>query len=132
MTITYSRFASALLVVAALAPSISLAEPADFMFELVETSVPKGNGAVIQVRLMDMRDSSMVTGVALFAAQADMSPDGMAGMSTPVAFVDEVAPGIYQFGLDLTMEGTWRIGLTAKLPGEPEVTQVNLELEAMP
>lgn len=126
------RFAAALLGAAALAPSISVAAPADYLFELVETSVPKGPGAVLQVRLMDMRDSSMVTGVALFAAQADMAPDGMAGMTTPVAFVDEVAPGIYEFGLDLTMEGTWRIGLTTKLPGEPEPMQVQLELEAMP
>lgn len=132
MKSTYLRFVASLLVATMLAPTISVAAPADYMFELVETSVPKGPGAVLQVQLMDMRDSSMVTGVSLFAAQADMAPDGMAGMTTPVAFVDEVAPGIYQFGLDLTMEGTWRIGLTTKLPGEPEPMQVQLELEALP
>lgn len=132
MKTSYRRFASALLVAATIAPSSSLAAPADYMFELVETSVPQGPGAVIQVRLMDKRDSSMVTGVALFAAQADMAPDGMAGMTTPVAFVDEVAPGIYQFGVDLSMAGTWRIGLTTKLPGEAETMQVHFELEALP
>lgn len=126
------RFAAALFAAATLAPSISLAAPADYMFELVETSVAKGPGAVLQVRLMDMRDSSLFTGVALFAAQADMAPDGMAGMTTPVTFVDEVAPGIYQFGLDLSMAGSWRIGLTTKLPGEAETMQVQLELEALP
>lgn len=132
MKTSYRRFAAAFVLAATIAPSDSLAAPADYMFELVKTSLPQGPGAVIQVRLMDMRDSSMVTGVTLFAAQADMAPDGMAGMTTPVAFVDEVAPGIYQFSLDLSMAGSWRIGVTTKLPGEAETMQVHFDLEALP
>lgn len=120
--------------VLALALSVTSAFAAadDYRFELVSTDHRVGSGAVLQLRLTDLRTGQPVEGAVIYATRMDMAPDGMATMTSPVTAMPTEEPGTYRFATDLTMAGGWRFSVAAKVQGEPETVKAELELRAEP
>lgn len=103
----------------------------DYEFQLVETELKEGP-AEVAVRLIDKRTGQPVPGAIIFAARADMQPDGMETMTSSIEAVPSSTPGIYRFRVELSMEGNWRLSLAAKVQGETETLQGRLVLRARP
>ena len=133
-SIMMSRFT----LVAALAASLAyaaqtaLAGAKDYALELVETTRPVGAGALLTVRLTDLRNGAPVEGAVIFATRMDMAPDGMETMTTSVTLLPTEAPGLYRFATDLVMAGNWRFSVAVKVQGEPETVEAELLLQAAP
>jgi hypothetical protein len=132
-----SRFPFRRAAVAALAALLWQAAPAradiaDYAFELVEPTAPKGDGAVIAVRLVDRRSGAAVPDAVIFATRIDMAPDGMETMTSPIEAMPSTEPGVYLFRTDLVMAGGWRLSLAAKVQGEEGTLENQLVLTATP
>jgi len=104
----------------------------DFRFELVSTDHRVGSGAVVEVGLTDLRTSTPVEGAVIFATRMDMAPEGMETMTSPVTAMPAETPGNYRFATDITMAGGWRFSIAAKVQGEAETVEAQIELEAAP
>ena len=127
---SHPTLATALAVCLALVAQTALAGAKDYTLELVETSRPVGAGAILTVRLTDLRSSTPVEDAVIFATRMDMAPDGMETMTTPVTLLPTEAPGQYRFSTDLTMAGNWRFSVAVKVQGEPETVEAELLLQA--
>ena len=127
---TRVTLAAALAVSLGLAAQTALAGAGDYALELVETTRPVGAGAILTVRLTDLRNGAPVEGAVIFATRMDMAPDGMAGMTTPVTLLPTESPGLYRFATDLTMAGHWRFSVAVKVQGEAETVEAALVLQA--
>lgn len=103
----------------------------DYEFQLVETELKEGP-AEVAVRLVDKRTGQPVPGAIIFAARADMQPDGMETMTSSIKAVPSSVPGLYRFRVELSMEGNWRLSLAAKIQGETGTLQGRLVLRARP
>lgn len=129
---------SRITLAAAIAACLTLGAPTalagadDYALELVETTRPVGAGAILTVRLTDLRTDAPVADAVIFATRMDMAPDGMETMTAPVALLPTDAPGLYRFATDLTMAGNWRFSVAVKVQGEPETVEAKLMLEATP
>lgn len=124
--------AAALAACLTLAAQTALAGAKDYALELVETTRPVGAGAILTVRLTDLRTNAPVENAVVFATRMDMAPDGMETMITPVALLPTDAPGLYRFTTDLTMAGNWRFSVAVKVQGEAETVEAELVLQATP
>ncbi len=102
----------------------------DYEFVLVEEKIKAGDGAVVSVRLMHKPAGSLVVDAVVFAQRIDMEPDGMATMTSPLELLPGSEPGVFRFKTDLTMEGSWRLSLAAKLQGETGTLESRLVLKA--
>ena len=122
--------AAAIAASLAIAAQTALAGAKDFALELVETTRPVGAGAILTVRLTDLRNGTPVEGAVIFATRMDMAPDGMETMTTPVTLLPTEAPGLYRFASDLTMAGNWRFSVAVKVQGEAETLEAELLLQA--
>jgi YtkA-like len=92
----------------------------DYRFEPVGTDVRSGDGAILAVKLVHLPTGKPVSGAVVFRTRLDMSPDGMAAMTTKHELLPETEPGIYRFKANLTMAGGWALTLMAKVQGEAE------------
>ena len=126
----HRTLAAALAVSLALVAQSALAGAKDYTLELVETTRPVGAGAILTVRLTDLRSGAPVEDAVIFATRMDMAPDGMETMTTPVTLLPTEAPGMYRFATDLTMAGNWRFSVAVKVQGEPETVEAELLLQA--
>lgn len=124
--------AAAIAACLTLGAQTALAGADDYALELVETTRPVGAGAILTVRLTDLRTDAPVADAVIFATRMDMAPDGMETMTTPVTLLPTEAPGLYRFASDLTMAGNWRFSVAVKVQGEPETVEAKLMLEATP
>jgi len=121
---------------AALAASLTFAAQTafagakDYSLELVETTRPVGAGAILTVRLTDLRTGVPVESAVIFATRMDMAPDGMETMTTPVTLLPTESPGLYRFAADLVMAGNWRFSVAVKVQGEAETVEAELLLQA--
>ena len=122
--------AAAIAVSLGLAAQTALAGAKDYALELVETTRPVGAGAVLTVKLTDLRTGAPVEDAVIFATRMDMAPDGMEGMTTPVTLLPVESPGLYRFATDLTMAGNWRFSVAVKVQGEAETVEAELLLQA--
>ena len=122
--------AAALAASLTLAAQTALAGADDYALELVETTRPVGAGAILTVRLTDLRNGAPVEDAVIFATRMDMAPDGMATMTTPVTLLPTEALGLYRFATDLTMAGNWRFSVAVKVQGESETVEAELLLQA--
>jgi YtkA-like len=104
----------------------------DYEFQLVQTQVKKGDGAIVAVRLMDKRSGKPVPDAVIIAKRVDMAPDGMEEMSEPIEQLSSTEPGVYLFKAALVMAGGWRLSLGAKVQGETGTVQSELEFRATP
>jgi hypothetical protein len=126
------RAAVAALAALLLQVGAARADIADYAFELVEATAPKGDGAVIAVRLVDRRSGAAVPDAVIFATRIDMAPDGMETMTSPIEAMPSTEPGVYLFRTDLVMAGGWRLSLAAKVQGEEGTLENQLVLTATP
>ena len=131
MSIFFLRTRGAMLALA-LSATTAVAGADDYRFELVSADHRVGSGAVLELRLTDLRTGQPVEGAVIYATRMDMAPDGMATMTSPVTAMSTEEPGIYRFATDLTMAGGWRFSVAAKVQGEPETVSAEIELQAAP
>jgi YtkA-like len=125
--------APALIAVAAMATlSEARAETKDYEFQLVQSQIKKGDGAVVAVRLVDKRSGKGVSDAVIFTQRVDMAPEGMETMTSPTERLPSTEPGIYRFKTNLTMEGGWRLSVGAKVQGETGTVEGKLPFKAVP
>jgi len=124
--------AALLALVSAIAVSTAtLAGPEDYEFQLFESEIKRGDAATVAVRLTDKRTGDPVVDAVVFATRMDMQPDGMEAMTTPVEAMPSGEPGVYRFRTNLTMAGSWRFSIAAKVQGEAETVESRLVFEAV-
>jgi hypothetical protein len=133
---TLSNRCAALAVLAGLAWA-AIASPAradvkDFEFQLVQSEVKKGDGAIVAVRLVNKKTGKAVPDAVFAAKRIDMAPDGMATMDAPLEALPSTEPGVYRFKANLSMAGRWQLSLGAKVQGEIGTVQSKLVLKAVP
>jgi hypothetical protein len=134
MKLTISSGASSLALasfVLAAPPASAWAAATDYEFQLVESTIKQGDGAVVAMRLLDKRSGQSVPDAVIFATRMDMAPDGMEMMATPVEALRSDEPGIYRFKTNLTMAGGWQFSVAAKVQGESETVAGKLVLKAV-
>jgi hypothetical protein len=103
----------------------------DYEFQLVESTIKQGDGAVVSVRLIDKRSGEPVPNAVIFATRMDMAPEGMEMMATTVEPMPSDEQGVYRFRTNLTMAGGWQFSVAAKVQGEPETVESKLVLKAI-
>jgi YtkA-like len=116
---------------------ISLESPAfagvkDYEFQLVQSEMKKGAGAIVAVRLINKKTGKTVPGAVIFAKRIDMAPDGMETMQESLEPLPATEPGIYRFKTDLSMAGRWQLSLGAKVQGEEGTVETKLVLRVLP
>lgn len=102
----------------------------DYEFQLVQSDVKKGDGAIVAVRLMNKKTGKPVPDAVIFAKRIDMAPDGMASMAETIEQMPSQEPGVYRFKTNLTMAGRWQLSLGAKVQGETGSVESKLVLKA--
>ena len=110
----------------------TLAGIEDYTFELVQSELRVGDGAIVDVRLLNTKTGSTVPDAVIFATRIDMAPDNMADMTSTLRPLPSPAPGSYRFQTDLTMAGRWQLSLDAKIQGEIGTLDTKLVLTARP
>jgi YtkA-like protein len=110
----------------------ALADIKDFEFQLVQSEVKKGDGAIVAVRLVNKKTGKPVPDAVISAKRIDMAPDGMATMESPLEALPSTEPGVYRFKTNLSMAGRWQLSLGAKVQGETGTVQSKLILKAVP
>jgi hypothetical protein len=110
----------------------TLADVKDYEFQLVQSEMKKGDGAIISVRLVNKKSGKPVPDAVIFAKRIDMAPDAMQEMTAPLEQLPSTEPGIYRFKTDLSMQGRWRLSLGAKVQGEEGTVATQLVLKALP
>jgi hypothetical protein len=105
------------------------AKSTDYRFELVGKPQPSGQKEIVQMRLVHVADNKPVSNAVIFESTADMGPEGMPTMPSPI----EALPAqgdVYSFAVEPAMTGTWALHLAAKVQGEPETVHgiVNADL----
>ena len=109
-----------------------LADVKDYEFQLVQSEIKKGDGAIVAVRLINEKSGKTVPDAVIFAKRIDMAPDGMAMMAESIEQLPSTEPGIYRFKTNLTMAGRWQLSLGAKVQGEEGTVESKLVLKALP
>lgn len=104
----------------------------DYDFQLVQTEMKKGDGAIVAVRLTNRKTGKPVSDAVIFAKRIDMAPDGMASMAETIEQMPAQEPGVYRFKTNLTMAGRWQLSLGAKVQGETGSVESKLVLKATP
>lgn len=109
----------ALIGMASLSPTPSLAATQDYRFELVDQTIKMGHNVPINVRLVNTTTGKPVLDATITGQKLNM----LMGTMTMPAQVKAAAPdasGTYRFNGDTTMAGDWQLDLVAKIPGESE------------
>jgi len=110
----------------------ALADVKDFEFQLVQSEVKQGDGAVVTVRLVNKRTKEAVPNAVIFTKRIDMAPDGMASMASPLTEMPSDKPGEYRFKTNLSMQGRWQLSLGARVQGKTGSVQSKLIVKAVP
>jgi hypothetical protein len=110
----------------------ALADVKDYEFQLVQSEMKKGDGAIITVRLVNSKSGKPVPDAMIFAKRIDMAPDAMQEMAAPLEQLPSTEPGIYRFKTNLMMQGRWQLSLGAKVQGEDGTVEAKLVLKALP
>jgi hypothetical protein len=104
----------------------------DYEFQLIQSELKKGDGAIVTVRLVNKKSGTPVPDAVIFAKRIDMAPDAMQEMTAPLEQLPSIEPGVYRFKTDLTMQGRWQLSLGAKVQGEEGTVETKLVLKALP
>jgi hypothetical protein len=91
-----------------------------YVFSAVTSEITMEGEAILDVRLVHEPTGKPVENAVIFQTRLDMGPDGMGGMTAPVAAQGSPAPGIYRFAVAPTMAGRWELKLSAKVQGEAQ------------
>ncbi len=122
--------AGAVLMLCISGTSPARADVKDYEFQLVQSEMKRGDGAVVAVRLVDKKTGKMVPDAVIFARRLDMAPEGMPTMTSELEPLPADEPGVYRFRTNFTMEGGWQLSLAAKVQGEKGTLQARLGLKA--
>ena len=131
MTLFKTKGAVAAALVGLVWAGAAVADIKDYAFQLVQNELKKGDGAVVEVRLVNKRTGKPVPDAVIMAKRIDMAPDGMATMTAPLEQLPSTEPGIYRFKTNLVMEGGWQLSLGAKVQGETGTVENKLVLKAL-
>jgi hypothetical protein len=112
--------------------TVSFADVKDYEFQLVQSEMKKGDGAIVAVRLLNKKSGKTVPDAVIFAKRIDMAPDAMGEMTAPLEQLPSTEPGVYRFKTDLMMQGRWQLSLGAKVQGEEGTVTSQLVLKALP
>ena len=123
---------AALTAVVLAAANPALADSQDYQFQLVKPELKKGDGAIVDVRLVNIKTGKVVPDAVIFAKRIDMAPDGMEMMAAPIEAMPSPEPGVYRFKANLSMAGGWQLSLGAKVQGETGSVESKLVLKALP
>jgi YtkA-like len=110
----------------------ALADVKDYEFQLVQSEMKKGDGAIVAVRLVNKKSGKLVPDAVIFAKRIDMAPDAMQEMMAPLEQLPSTEPGVYRCKTDLMMQGRWQLSLGAKVQGEEGTVEAKLVLKALP
>jgi YtkA-like len=110
----------------------ALADVKDYEFQLIQSEMKKGDGAIVAVRLVNKKSGELVPDAVIFAKRIDMAPDAMQEMMAPLEQLPSTEPGVYRFKTDLMMQGRWQLSLGAKVQGEEGTVEAKLVLKALP
>jgi hypothetical protein len=131
MTLFRNKSAAVVALVGLVWAGAAGADIKDYEFQLVQKELKKGDGAVVEVRLVDKRNGKPVPDAVIMAKRIDMAPDGMATMAAPLEQLVSTEPGVYRFKTNLMMEGGWQLSLGAKIQGENGTVENKLVLKAL-
>jgi hypothetical protein len=109
---------------------VAQAAPQDYRFELAQKQVKAGNDAQFGVRLIHVPSGKAVENAVIFQTRLDMSPMGMADMTSRAIPMKAEEPGVYKFRAPLSMEGDWSLQLSAKVPGETDTVSGKVQFKA--
>jgi hypothetical protein len=112
--------------------SLALSDVRDYEFQLTQSEAKKGDGAIVEVRLVNKTTGKPVPDAVISAKRIDMTPDGMAAMAAPIEQLPTAEPGVYRFKTNLPMEGRWQLSLAAKVQGEVGTVESKLVLKVVP
>jgi YtkA-like len=116
----------------AVVSAAALADVKDYEFQLVQSEMKKGDGAIVAVRLVNKKSGKLVPDAVIFAKRIDMAPDAMQEMMAPLEQLPSTEPGVYRFKTNLMMQGRWQLSLGAKVQGEEGTVETKLVLKAVP
>ena len=108
------------------------ADVKDYEFQLVQSEIKKGDGAIVAVRLVNKKSGKPVPVAVIFAKRIDMAPDAMQEMTAPLEQLPSTETGVYRFKTDLLMQGRWQLSLGAKVQGEEGTVAAQLVLKVLP
>lgn len=113
-----------------------------YQADVLSQPVPIGAPTEFTVRLVDASTGRPVPGATITGARVEMTHphfahegSGAGAMTTEMGrgnarFAGSAGPGLYRLSADLSMPGTWKVDLSAKIPGERQLVQQTTELEA--
>ena len=123
----------------ALGPALAaVAAPAwadvkDFEFQLVQTEMKKGDGAIVAVRLVNKKTGQPVPERRdLRASASTWRRTAWPRWRRHVEQLPSTEPGVYRFKTNLSMQGRWQLSLGAKVQGETGTVESKLVLKAVP
>ena len=128
-TLSTARTVLATLLLSASALPV-FAGAADYEFQPVKTELATGPDSEFTVKIVDKRTGKPVPDAVIFETRLDMAPDGMEAMTSKVDALPASEPGVYRFKLNLSMVGSWRFKMAAKIQGEEETAQGEVILKA--
>jgi len=108
------------------------ATAADYALEFVPAALSVETGAIVTLRLTDLRSGAPVAGAVMFATRMEMEPEGMATMTAPVTLMPSEEPGLYRFQTDLVMAGNWRLSVAAKVQAESDTLTAQIVIVVQP
>src|SRR6202045_4493201 len=89
----------------------ALADVKDYEFQLVQSEMKKGDGAIVAVRLVNKKSGKPVPDAVIFAKRIDMAPDAMQEMTAPLERLPSATPGVEKTETDLMKGGRWQLWL---------------------
>jgi hypothetical protein len=117
------------------------AESPDYRFDVVDQPVAVGSHSEFDVRLTKVSTGQAVDQATIASSTLEMThyrPQTKATppaavrvpMSGEVKFLGPDSPGLYRFMGDVSMPGTWKLTVSANVPGESEPVDGTATFEA--
>ena len=118
------------------------AKSPDYRFDVVDQPVAVGAHSEFDVRLTEVSTGQPVSNATIASSTLEMThyrppsgkgtpPGGVrVPMSGEVKFIGPDGPGLYRFMGDVSMPGTWKLTVSANVPGESEPVDGTATFEA--
>jgi len=109
-----------------------------YRFDILDQPVPAGAHTELTVKLTDASTGQPVQGATITGGGLEMthaqqpykgSPTTRT-MSGDVKFVGSSGPGLYQLMAEVSMPGTWKLDISANIPGETKPVRETVKFEA--
>ena len=113
-----------------------------YRFDVLNQPVPVGAHTELTIKLTDTTSGQPVQGATISSAGLEMThkhpshkgslPPGWmtTTVSGDVTFIGSFGPGLYQVMADISTPGTWKLDLSANVPGEMKPIREIIKIEA--